>query len=324
MNQGPIVFLGIFFAALVSWFGLILQPQMQIGRAIQGTNVLDKTSLYPEARSGLAQEGLQVYRSLGCQTCHSQIVRQSGAVFDVLLTEAGTNVVEVVQAIRAIRPRTSAPEAGRLVIGAPVTILEAVGRARADSGVEALDVGGAKAEVVMQALGPDIDRGWGRARSVAADFLFDRPAMPGSQRIGPDLANVGERLPSATWQYLHLYAPKRLVPGSVMPPYRFLFDRVERESEPVAGALYLSAEAVREAAANGAAPSPAAAESAGEGEEVVLIPRPEAKALVAYLLSLRSSVPLFERPLGANWVAGGTNQPTTEGAEVQGGKAAAP
>ena len=44
MNQGPIVFLGIFFAVLVSWFGLIVQPQMQIGGALQGTNVLDKTS----------------------------------------------------------------------------------------------------------------------------------------------------------------------------------------------------------------------------------------------------------------------------------------
>src|SRR4051812_7994171 len=40
-------------------------------------------------------------------------------------------------------------------------------------------------------LGSDLDRGWGRRRSVARDYIFDEPVMLGSQRIGPDLANFG-------------------------------------------------------------------------------------------------------------------------------------
>src|SRR4026209_1868625 len=38
--------------------------------------------------------------------------------------------------------------------------------------------------------GTDVARGWGIRRTVAQDYLHDRPALIGSLRIGPDLANI--------------------------------------------------------------------------------------------------------------------------------------
>ena len=41
-----------------------------------------------------------------------------------------------------------------------------------------------------QSLGPDAQRGWGRA-SVAGDYVYDSPHLLGSMRTGPDLLNIG-------------------------------------------------------------------------------------------------------------------------------------
>jgi cytochrome c oxidase cbb3-type subunit 2 len=150
----------------------------------------------------------------------------------------------------------------------------------ANDAAKLLNDAGAKARVQLVAYGPDIERGWGDGRSVAADFLFDRPALPGQIRLGPDLANVGRRLPNADWHLLHLYDPTGVTPSSVMPPYRFLFERRRMGDAPSPRALRLS---------------PAVAETVGENYEV--LPTDEAHALVAYLLSLRTDVPLLERPI---------------------------
>ena len=70
---------------------------------------------------------------------------------------------------------------------------------------------------------PDGLRGWGRA-SVAGDYAYDTPHLLGTMRTGPDLFNIGARQPSADWHLGHLYQPRAYVPGSVMPPYPFLFE----------------------------------------------------------------------------------------------------
>jgi cbb3-type cytochrome oxidase cytochrome c subunit len=41
----------------------------------------------------------------------------------------------------------------------------------------------------------DIDRKWGERRSAPRDYLFDRPALLGKMRMGPDLSNIGKRAP---------------------------------------------------------------------------------------------------------------------------------
>jgi cytochrome c oxidase cbb3-type subunit 2 len=43
--------------------------------------------------------------------------------------------------------------------------------------------------------GSDIERKWGERRSAPRDYIFDRPVLLGKMRMGPDLANVGHRIP---------------------------------------------------------------------------------------------------------------------------------
>jgi cytochrome c oxidase cbb3-type subunit 2 len=96
--------------------------------------------------------------------------------------------------------------------------------------------------------------------------------MPGSQRIGPDLSNVGARQPDANWHLRHLYNPQAEVPGSLMPPYRHLFEKRRAGKTRSANAV------------------------ASEGDYEILATR-EANALVSYLLSLRNDTAIFATPM---------------------------
>ena len=51
-------------------------------------------------------------------------------------------------------------------------------------------------QVRAEYAGSDIDRKWGERRSAPRDYIFDRPAPLGKERLGPDLSNVGKRAPS--------------------------------------------------------------------------------------------------------------------------------
>ena len=79
-------------------------------------------------------------------------------------------------------------------------------------------------------LGPDHERGWGRA-SVPGDYVYDRPHLLGSMRTGPDLFNIGARQPSKDWHLGHLYQPRAYTPGSIMPAYPYMFE-VKDKAEP--------------------------------------------------------------------------------------------
>ncbi len=123
----------------------------------------------------------------------------------------------------------------------------------------------------------DIARGWGRRRSVARDYVNDQPVLLGTMRTGPDLANVGQRW-SADWHHKHLYNPRMMVPKSIMPALRFLYAvRPMENGQPNPEAVALTG--------GWAAEIP-------EGSEVV--PTEDARALVAYLLSLDQSADLPE------------------------------
>lgn len=65
------------------------------------------------------------------------------------------------------------------------------------------------------------------------EYADANPPLIGTQRTGPDLTGVGDRLPSALWHYWHLYDPRSVSPDSVMPSYRFLFQVVgESDAAP--------------------------------------------------------------------------------------------
>lgn len=112
------------------------------------------------------------------------------------------------------------------------------------------------------AAGADAQFGWGPP-SKPSDYIYDRPHLLGTSRTGPDLSNIGVRQPSADWHHLHLYDPRLLVDWSLMPAHPFLYQTVTGTSAPSPDAVALP------------------------GGEAWLVPTPEAKALVAYLLALR-------------------------------------
>ena len=278
MNYGPLIFLAAFFALSSSWFSFVLTPQVQVGQ-LQQTNTIPGGDVYPVATPGLARQGLEIYRANGCAYCHSQQIGQTAVVCDVVLAEAGTNRTALLHAVVQVREDWSEAQAAESLEKLPLRILQGKTKEAADTAVKALKGAGAKAELWVVPIGPDIARGWGKRRSVAEDYLFDSPVMLGSQRVGPDLANVGLRLPDPKWHLRHLYAPRLEVKDSTMAPYRFLFEtrRIERGHSPDA----------LEDLPTGLAPAP----------NYEIIPKLEARALVAYLTSLRADAPLFDAPL---------------------------
>ena len=60
--------------------------------------------------------------------------------------------------------------------------------------------------------------------SKAEDFVFDKPALWGTERQGPDLAHVASRPYGGVkeWQIMHLKDPQSLNPGTVMPSFAHL------------------------------------------------------------------------------------------------------
>jgi cytochrome c oxidase cbb3-type subunit 2 len=124
----------------------------------------------------------------------------------------------------------------------------------------------------------DINRGWGTRRTVARDYMYDKPIMLGTMRTGPDLANIGVRGYYADWHHKHLYNPRMMVPGSIMPPFRFLYEKRKIVGEPSKDAIVFTGKWT---------------EDLEPGYEIV--PTGDAKDLIEYLLSLdRTTVALPE------------------------------
>lgn len=134
-------------------------------------------------------------------------------------------------------------------------------------------------QVRPAALSTDIEKGLGPRRTVALDSLRAQPVFLGTMRTGPDLTNVGVRQPDANWHHRHLYDPRSVTDWSIMPSFRFLYKTKQIQGQP-------SDDAVKGLTGPLAPPT---------GNEVV--PTDEAKALVAYLLSLKRNYPLPESPL---------------------------
>ncbi|MGE0452109.1 MAG: cbb3-type cytochrome c oxidase subunit II [Vicinamibacteria bacterium] len=69
-----------------------------------------------------------------------------------------------------------------------------------------------------------IRSGWRGERSPVStpdEFVYDRPHMFGTRRVGPDLSRVGGKY-DRQWHLSHFRDPRSLVPGSVMPPFPWI------------------------------------------------------------------------------------------------------
>jgi cytochrome c oxidase cbb3-type subunit 2 len=75
MKNGPLFFLGLVSAVGLSWAGIVVGTHGQLGRL---TSYYDngESQAYPAGLPGLAAQGQDVYRSLGCASCHTEQVRR--------------------------------------------------------------------------------------------------------------------------------------------------------------------------------------------------------------------------------------------------------
>src|SRR5438067_10419416 len=95
---------------------------------------------------------------------------------------------------------------------------------------------------------------WGDRRSAPRDYIFDRPALLGKMRMGPDLANIGKAAPAE--EEAAPAQPSPANPANPVPP---------GASPPVANASPPPANApqnAKPAALPSAAPAPAASPAA--------------------------------------------------------------
>jgi cbb3-type cytochrome oxidase cytochrome c subunit len=300
MKNGPLIFLGGLIAMISCWCVLVVAPVVGLGAL--SANVDNTTGqTYPLDRPGAAKQGAEIYRSLGCAECHTRHATQSSLWFGARITELNTNKPDVVAALVKIGPGWTAKEASDLLGGdLPIQVLENVGEFAAKRAEELLKAAGCKAELTVHNNGVDLGRGWGLRQSVARDYLHDDHVLIGARRIGPDLANLGIRSPEAhvgamnlfapetnavarleerrQWHLRRLYRPDSTLEGARCPSYKFLF---EESDAPVSGphsALDLPEKF---------------APAAGR----VVVPRPEAEQLVAWLLAQRADVSLPEAPV---------------------------
>lgn len=123
-----------------------------------------------------------------------------------------------------------------------------------------------------------MDKTWGARPSVPSDYHYSKqrmdvwrqsPSLLGSERTGPDLTNVGQRQPGEQWHLLHLYDPRMVVKGSIMPRYGWLF---EETAHPAKDAVIV--------------PVP---KDRLRDSSHVLVAKQEALDLVAYLIGLKQT-----------------------------------
>lgn len=134
----------------------------------------------------------------------------------------------------------------------------------------------------------DVDRGWGSRATVPEDYVYDRPHLLGTMRTGPDLINIGQRIPSEDWHLLHLYDPRALVAWSTMPAFPFLFE--EKRPEDVG-------------------PNDRVVPMSGPRmkDGITVVARPDALALVAYLISLNRQYPVADSLRATDQMVVGTH-----------------
>ncbi len=272
--------LGIFGTFAFSWAGLLLIPNAQIGHLDPQT---DEEGLdpYPAPKSGLAERGRQVYAANGCVYCHSQQVRADYAASDIERKWGDRRSAPrdylferpVLLGKSRMGPDLSnigarAPDEDAAPAEAPVT--PAVNAPVTGSQAEANAAPPAPAPAAASPAATSPPPG----AAIAAVSPAAVPAADASPTAAP--ATNGEpALYSAAWHHRHLYDPRSFSKYSNMPAYRFLYEKRRIGGQSSADALQLTGEAA----------SP-------DGWEIV--PTYDAKALVAYLMSLDQSHALKE------------------------------
>ena len=291
MKRVAPLFLGIFGTFALSWAGLGAIPNAQIGHLDPQMDE-EGTDVYPAPESGMAERGRQVYAANGCVYCHTQQVRAdyAGADIDRKWGDRRSAPRDYIfeRPVMLGRMRTG-PDLANVGKRAPVDDENAPPPSATESTTAAAPppapAGGTTAPGAATAGESPAP---GSAAPAAAPAAGQASPAPATIAATADAASApsttaitgvgGQNEPlqySAAWHHRHLYDPRSITYASIMPSFRFLYEKRRITGEPSSDALKLSG--------RGAPP---------EGWEVV--PTYDAKCLVAYLMSLDQTHALKE------------------------------
>ena len=283
------LFLGIFGTFTFSWVGLTVVPNTQIGH-LDPQSDEEGTDVYPLPPSGMAERGRQVYKSNGCVYCHSRWVRPEYAgadierkwgdrrsaprdyIFDrpVLLGKmrTGPDLSNIGKRAPSEEENAAAVSASPGAAASPAAAAAAAGSA--SSSPASSPATPAHSPAAATASSPP-------AAAATVSPTAQAPASPSS--LGSENRPNEAPMYSAAWHHRHFYSPRSVTPESIMPAYRFLYDKRPISGQPSADALKLTGK-----------------DAPPEGWEIV--PTYDAQCLVAFLLSLNQSHPLNETKPG--------------------------
>jgi cbb3-type cytochrome oxidase cytochrome c subunit len=285
-------------------------PNAQIGHLDPQMDE-EGTDVYPAPKSGMADRGRRIYAANGCVYCHSQQVRADYAGSDIerkwgerrsaprdYIFERPVQLGKMRMGPDLANIGKRAPVDDEIAPAPGSTPATAVPAPGAPAGAAPSPAAAAPATAANPASPPAATP----SSSVPASGTANagRQAASGSPAPPPAAASPapataaqtagtlpvetfealaargkGELPYSAAWHHRHLYAPRSVSVDSIMPSYRFLYEKRRINGERAADALQISGPG-----------APA------EGWEIV--PSYDAKCLVAYLMSLDQSHPLAE------------------------------
>lgn len=316
---GPLL-LGMLGTFAFSWVGLALIPSAQIGQLDPQMDE-EGTDVYPAPKSGLAERGRRVYIANGCVYCHTQQVRADYAGSDIerkwgtrrsaprdyiferpaLLgrMRVGPDLANVGKRAPADDENPAPVGATNATNAAPVPAAPGDGAAAAPAAAVSATPAAAGSKSAAPAPSPTgqaLPPGVASASTPAAANASSAPLIPGPGGGASPAAAVtaptaiasgpgsntalldpkGEPLAySAAWHHRHLYDPRSINGYSIMPSFRFLYEKRRVSGERSAEALQFHG-------------------TSGPEEGWEIVPTYDAKALVAYLMSLDQSHALNE------------------------------
>jgi cbb3-type cytochrome oxidase cytochrome c subunit len=299
------LFLGLFGTFAFSWLGLTVVPNAQIGHLDPQTDE-EGTDVYPRPQSGMVDRGLQIYKANGCMYCHSRWVRAEYAGADqdrkwgdrrsaprdylferpVLLGKMRTgpdlsNVGQRAPLEEENAAAAASPSPGAANAAAPAPSPQVGGAAPSPGQTPAKP---APAPAAGQQNAPAASPAASPAGSPAVGGASPAPgtspsavaqAPSSTSSLGSENKPNEAPMYSAPWHHRHLYSPRSVTLDSIMPAYRFLYEKRPITGEPSADALKLTGK-----------------DAPPEGWEVV--PSYDARCLVAFLLASNQSHPLNE------------------------------
>jgi large subunit ribosomal protein L7/L12 len=119
----------------------------EILKAVEDMSVLELSDLVKALEEKFGVSAAPVAVASAAVAADSGEPKEEQTVFNVVLTEAGTNKIGAIKAVRELVPTLGLQEAKTLVESAPKEVLSGVNKATAEEAKKKLEAAGAKVEL---------------------------------------------------------------------------------------------------------------------------------------------------------------------------------